>query len=169
MDLLKHVLKKVSYFLGTVIPNATFTIIFITFMLTIVSRYVLKTPITWSYEISILGYMWTMFFGVGKAMEADDHVVFGLVYDHLNPKMQNGSKILYNVILISLIVIAFVPCVDSLLSKKMVTGVLKIPYTIVFAPLIYMFAEIIIRSVIDVFHCVRNIKELEKNQHMGVN
>lgn len=141
--------NRVSYFFGTLVPNITFVIIFLTFMVNIFSRYVLKAPVAWTYEISILAYMWTMFFGVGKAMARDEHVVFGLVYDNMRPPMQLVFKIISNVLLIVLIAIVFIPSVNSLLSKRMVTGVLKLPFTVVFAPLIFMFGEIIVRSVID--------------------
>jgi len=151
----KHTLlgigTKLSYILGTVIPNISFTIIFLTFMLTIVSRYILRTPISWSYEISILAYMWTMFFGVGKAMKRGEHVVFSLVYDKVSPKMQRLFLILTDTLLILLLGLAFIPSIHSLLGKRMITGVLKMPYTIVFAPCIYMFAEIIIRSCYDLY------------------
>ncbi len=159
MKELVKIRKIIAEFLGGVIPNLTFIVIFVTFMLTIISRYILRAPISWSYEISILGYMWTMFFGVGKAMEADEHVVFGLVYDSLGKKAKVAFKIIYNTALVVLLGIAFLPCVDSLLSKKMVTGVLKLPYSVVFAPMIYMFAEIMIRCIIDIYKSIKGLKE----------
>jgi len=146
---IRRISNTLSNLLGTIIPNISFTIIFLTFMLTIISRYVLRTPISWSYEISILAYMWTMFFGVGKAIKRGEHVVFSLVYDKVSPKMQVVFLILTDILLIVLIGIAFIPSIHSLLGKRMVTGVLKMPYTVVFSPCIYMFAEIIIRSCID--------------------
>ena len=88
-------------------------------------------------------------------MEKDEHVVFSLVYDKLGLKGQVFCKILYNVMMIALISLAFLPSVDSLLSKKMVTGVLKMPYKIVFAPFLYMFLDIVVRSVIDIVKTVR--------------
>lgn len=145
--------------LGIVIPSITFVVIFVTFMISIVSRYCFKTPVTWSYEVSVLGYMWTMFFGVGKAMETDDHVVFGLIYDTLKPFGQFLFKAIYNIFLLLLLVICFVPCVESMFSKQMVTGVLKLPYTVVFAPFIYMMAEVIIRSGINVYKAYNDYKE----------
>ena len=48
----------------------------------------------------------------------------------------------YNVFLLILLVICFVPCWHSLVGKQMVTGVLKLPYTVVFAPFMYMLAEV---------------------------
>lgn len=134
MENFKRIGKKIVDFLGVAVPGITFMVIFLTFMVTILSRYLFKTPVTWSYEVSVLGYMWTMFFGVGKAMEADEHVVFGLVYDAVKPRTQFIFKVVYNVFLLILLVVCFVPCWHSLMGKQMVTGVLKLPYTVVFAP-----------------------------------
>lgn len=146
------------YLLGTIIPNLTFLLIFVTFMITIISRYLLRTPVPWAYEISILAYMWTMFFGVGKAMQNEEHVVFALVYDSVGPKLKIVFEILNSLILVILLVIVFLPSVNSLLSKKMVTGVLKLPYKVVFAPLIYMFAEMLIRSVMVSVKHLKNLR-----------
>jgi TRAP-type C4-dicarboxylate transport system permease small subunit len=157
MDVVKKIGKALMYLLGTIIPNLAFLMIFITFMVTIVSRYVLKTPVPWAYEISILAYMWTMFFGVGKAMQNDEHVVFGLVYDHVGPKTRIIFDILSSFILGLLLIMVFIPSLHSLLAKRMVTGVLKLPYPIVFAPLIYMFAEMLVRSLLS---CRMQLKKL---------
>ncbi len=165
MDVLKKIGKAVMYLLGTIIPNLTFLLIFVTFMVTIVSRYVLKTPVPWAYEISILAYMWTMFFGVGRAMKHDEHVVFGLVYDSVGPRMKIVFEILSSLILVALLSIVFIPSVHSLLGKKMVTGVLKMPYTVVFSPLIYMFAEMLVRSVMGSVRHIKNLRnELTKKE-----
>ena len=151
MDNFKKIGKKIVDFLGVFIPNITFLVIFLTFMVTIVSR--------WSYEVSVLGYMWTMFFGVGKAMEADEHVVFGLVYDAVKPRTQFIFKVVYNTFLLILLVTCFVPCFQSMVGKKMVTGVLKLPYTVVFAPFMYMLAEIIVRTCINIKNAFKEYKE----------
>lgn len=161
MDNLKRIGKKIVDFLGIVIPSFTFMVIFITFMVTILSRYLFKTPVTWSYEVSVLGYMWTMFFGVGKAIEADEHVVFGLVYDAVKPFTQFVFKVVYNTFLLVLLVICLVPCWNSMMSKQMVTGVLKLPYTIVFAPFMYMLVEIIVRTAINIKHAFSDYKQLK--------
>lgn len=159
--MLKKTVRAIIYFFGTVIPNITFVIIFLTFMLTIISRYILRTPVTWSYEISILAYMWTMFFGVGKALKDGEHVVFSLVYDHISPRKQLLCNILSDLLIIGLLGIAFVPSLQSLLGKRMITGVLKMPYTVVFSPFIFMFAEIIIRSTLDLIEQVKAMKNLK--------
>lgn len=150
MDTLKKTLKIITSFLSETIPTITFTIIFVTFVAQIIARYFFGKSITWSNEVSVLAYMWTMFFGVGKAMDADAHVVFGLVYDAVGQKTRYIFRMTYNILLIVCIAVAFVPCCDKWLGQKMITGVLKLPYKVVFAPFIYMLIEIIIRSIIEI-------------------
>lgn len=161
LETAKKIGKKVADFLGYFIPSVSFTIIFVVFIASIVCRYFLKRPLTWSYEISVLGYMWTMFFGVGKAIKADEHVVFGLVYDTLKPKAQFFCMVLYNAALVVLLCIVFIPCFNTMIGKQMVTGVLKLPYTVVFAPFMYMLAEIIIRSVLKIKEAYEDYKNIK--------
>ena len=83
----------------------------------------------------------------------------GLVYDRVGPKTKLALNILTDLLLIVLLGIVFVPSINSLLSKRMVTGVLKMPFSVVFAPLIYMFAEVIVRSLIDLWHQIVQLKQ----------
>ncbi len=137
------------------ITSISFVVIFVTFMISIISRYVLRVPVTWTYEISILGYMWTMFFGVGRAIDNDEHVVFSLVYDRMSPSKKRGCLILYNLLLTVLLLIAFIPCLQAMLKSTMTTGVLKIPYKLVFSPFFFMMAEIIVKSGRNVYKALK--------------
>ncbi len=147
--------KKILDIFDIGVTSIAFIVIFITFMISILSRYIFRVPVTWTYEISILGYMWTMFFGVGKAIENDQHVVFSLVYDKVSPKTKRIFLILYNVLLSVLLLIAFIPGVQAMLKSTMTTGVLKLPYKIVFAPFFFMMAETIIHSALNVRRAVK--------------
>ena len=154
-------MKKQSTFMKVVDfidPYVTSIAFFIIFLVAILSRYLFRAPATWTTEVAILGYIWTMFFGVGKCMRDDSHVVFALVYDKLGFKGRKFSLILYNVILIVLLAISIVPSFQACISGPMVTGVLKLPYKIVFFPYFFMVAEIIINS------CVM-LKQVIKGEH----
>ena len=155
---MRKLARAVSYFLGTIVPSVSFCMIFISFMIAILSRYVFRQPVAWTYEISVLGFMWTMFFGVGKAIETDEHVVFGLVYDVLKPRGKLICKLLYNTVLIVLLVILFEPAMRAALRSTMMTGVLKLPYKIVFAPFFLMLIEIVIRSAQNLVKAVREYR-----------
>lgn len=162
---MKEFLKKAGTIIDkvlTVICEVTFSIIFLTFMTTIVSRYLLKMPVTWSYEVSVLAYMWTMFFGVGLGIKNDEHVVFGLVYDKRSERGQAMYLIIYNVILVVLLLISFIPGLNSLLSSTMITGVLKLPYKLIFAPYFFMLIDIIVRSGINLKHAIIRFQNAPK-------
>lgn len=159
-----NILGKIMTVLSEGIPMLSFIIVFATFMMTIITRYVIRIAIPWSYEVSILGYMYCMFFGSGLAVKRDEHVVFSLIYDKLSPKGKMISKLLYNVILIVLICCAFIPCCKSIFAMKQVTGILKMPYKIVFAPFLWMLAEIVVRSIIVMKEAVKEYKASKNPQ-----
>ena len=139
---------KVMTVLSEGVPMVAFLVVFVTFMMTIICRYVLRFAIPWSYEVSILGYMYCMFFGSGIALKRDEHVVFSLLYDKLPPIGQLISKLVYNAAIIALLCIAFVPCFNSLMASTMKTGILKMPYKVVFAPFLWMVFECAVRCLI---------------------
>jgi TRAP-type C4-dicarboxylate transport system permease small subunit len=138
---------KVMTVLSEGVPMVAFLVVFVTFMMTIICRYVLRFAIPWSYEVSILGYMYCMFFGSGIALKRDEHVVFSLLYDKLPPIGQLISKLVYNAVLVVLICIIFVPCLNSLMASTMKTGILKMPYKVVFAPFLWMLFECAFRCL----------------------
>ena len=130
------------------ITSISFLVIFVVFMAQIIARYFFKTSIGWSNEVSILGYMYCMYFGTGRALTADEHVVFSLVYDKLSAKGKLFCKLLYNTAMIVLLAITVVPSYNVLMKMSNVTGVLKMPYTVVFFPYLWLLVETIIRCVV---------------------
>ena len=146
----KKIIKGISDVLGIGFPCLIFLVLFFCFVGTIVLRYFFRKSLSWGNELAVLCYMWIMFWGCGKAMENDEHVVFSLVYDKCSPKVQMLMKVCYNIILAVLVALAFRPSLNLMLKSTMRTGVLKIPYKIAFAPFFWMLAEIIVRSLINV-------------------
>ena len=138
---------KIMTVLSEGVPMVAFLVVLVTFMMTIICRYVLRFAIPWSYEVSILGYMYCMFFGSGIALKRDEHVVFSLLYDKLPPLGKLICKLVYNIVLIVLIAIVFVPCINSLMASTMKTGILKMPYKFVFAPFLWMLFECAFRCL----------------------
>ena len=139
--------QKIMTVLSEGVPMVAFLVVFFTFMGTIICRYVLRFAIPWSYEVSILGYMYCMFFGSGIAIKRDEHVVFSLLYDKLPPFWKLACKLIYNTALVVLIAIMFIPCINSLMGSTMKTGILKMPYKIVFAPFLWMIFECAFRCI----------------------
>lgn len=144
--------KGVAKVFSEGITSISFLIIFVVFMAQIIARYFFKTSIGWSNEVSILGYMYCMYFGTGRALSADEHVVFSLVYDKLPNKGKLFCKLLCYAAMIVLLALTIVPSFKQIMKATNVTGVLKMPYKVVFFPYMWLLVESIIRSAF----CIRD-------------
>ena len=150
MNSLKKVLDKFSKimdFIGVYVPTLSFAVLFLCFMATMIMRYCLKISLNWGSELAILCYMWIMFWGSGYGLSHEDHVVFSLVYDRCSPKTQMIMKVFYNILMAILMLVSVPACLTAMGRSKMITGVLKIPYKVAFAPFIFMLVDSAVRAL----------------------
>ena len=162
----KSFLLKIGQFILDIfeiyIPAAAFSIMFLAFIVNIFFRYFLNNPLTWPYEVTIFGFIWTALLGACLAQRARAHVVFGLIYDKLKPKGQLVSRLLSNSIVAVGFLIAFIPTynyVQFMAFQK--STVLKIPFNIVFFPYVIFSIIVIGRSGYDIFLDIRKLLRRE--------
>ena len=157
-------LKSVIDVFSEGITSISFLVIFVVFMAQIIARYFFKTSIGWSNEVSILGYMYCMYFGTGRALTADEHVVFSLVYDKLPNVGKLISKLLCYTAMIVLLGVTIVPSYNAIMKMTNVTGVLKMPYKVVFFPYMWLLVETMIRSAICIRDAIVDFKENSRKE-----
>ena len=153
MNSLKKVVEKFSKFMdlfGVYVPTLSFTVLFLCFMATMILRYCFKYSLNWGSELAVLCYIWIMSFGSGKGLSLGDHVVFSLVYDKCGPKVQMVMKVVYNILITVLLLVALPSCYKAMMRSNMITGVLKIPYKIAFAPILFMLVDNAVRALFEV-------------------
>ncbi|MDY3869152.1 MAG: TRAP transporter small permease [Pyramidobacter sp.] len=147
---LKKLASSAVNFLETVIPPLSFLVLFIVFLIAIVTRYVLKQPTPWTMEVSVLAYMWTVYFGAAWCTRTDSNVVFSLVYDSVSARAQKFFRVAQNMILIAFMGYAFIPFTKRILKMSTGTGVLNIPFRWAYLPFIVMTALVML-------HCAAQI------------
>lgn len=147
-------IKKIGVFLldlfEVYIPSVTFTIMFVVFVLQIFFRYFLNRPLTWPYEVTIFGFIWTALLGACYARREGVHVVFGLVYDQLSPKGQLIFRLIGNGLIFTAFFIALKPSYGQVMFmafKK--STVLKIPFHIAYFPYVVFVVLILGHTVYD--------------------
>ena len=59
---------------------ALLAVLFLTFVLQIVSRYVLRDPLGWTVELCLTLWLWTVFWGSAFCLGDRDHVRFEILY-----------------------------------------------------------------------------------------
>jgi C4-dicarboxylate transporter, DctQ subunit len=56
------------------------TVMFISFIVQIVSRYVLNAPVDWTLELCLTTWLWVVFWEAAFLLEDRDHIRFDIVY-----------------------------------------------------------------------------------------
>lgn len=166
MNSLKKFAEKFSKFMdifGVYVPTFSFAVLFLCFMATMILRYCFKYSLNWGSELAVLCYIWIMCFGAGKGMSMGDHVVFSLIYDRCSPKIQMIMKVFYNIVLTILLLYVVQPCITAMLRSKMITGVLKIPYKVAFAPFIFMLVDNAVRAAVEIWKAIKEYKDSKNN------
>lgn len=150
------------------IPSIAFVTMFLTFVIQIFFRYFLNNPLTWPYEVTVFGFIWTALFGALYAKRKNSHVKFTLLYDHMSPGKQLIIRLTGNLLLLISFIMGFYPAYDYIMFLAyQKSTVLFIPYNIAYFPYLVFMAGIIIRLILDIIADVRIINHPELQE--GVN
>ena len=133
------------------VPVASFVIMFVVFIAQIFSRYILRAPLAWAYEVTVSCYLWLVVLGACYAQRNHGHVTFTLLTDKLPMRVQAGFIGLGSLLIAFAFIWSFVPSVDFVdFMKAQKTSVLKIGLNIVYAPYIPFLALNILYMLTDV-------------------
>ena len=79
------ILKKIGVFLLDFVevwmPTITLAIIFVAFIINVISRYVFRAPVNACYELCLAGLVWTLLLSAPYAVRTKTNVAFTLLYD----------------------------------------------------------------------------------------
>ena len=132
-------LRKVADFIGT----ASYAILFLTFIFQVILRFVFNKPLTWSDELIVILYVFSMFWAGAFLLKEKDHVMLDLIYEHLPAQGRRAFSVAYSLIICGLFLYA-VPESYSYISFMMRedTPVLGVPFGLVFAPFMLFLLSI---------------------------
>lgn len=92
---------------------------FITFLLQIFSRYVLKTPFGWTLELCLILWVWIVFFGCAFLVRENDHVTFDIFYLSAPRRVQKVLALISAAAIATGMLYAFLPTWDYIDWMKM--------------------------------------------------
>ena len=143
---MKKAFKIIRDFVEIYIPAAALLIMFATFVYQIFSRYVLRSPVTWAYEVTVMCYLWMVILGACFAYRDRSHVQFTLFYDQFGPRAKAVIAFLGNLLMLIAFIYMFPSSCVMILDQmsKQVTSVFKIGLNIVYLPFIPFMAIIIL-------------------------
>ena len=144
------ILKKIGVFLLDFVevwmPTITLAIIFVAFIINVISRYVFRAPVNACYELCLAGLVWTLLLSAPYAVRTKTNVAFTLLYDKAGAAVQLIMRLAGNAFLLFCLIRMFYPCLDWVLfMHRKRTPVLGIRYDILFFPFV-------IFNALDIFH-----------------
>jgi TRAP-type C4-dicarboxylate transport system permease small subunit len=77
-----------------------FTTAFLGFIVQIFFRYVVNRPILWTEEVTMIAFIWTVFWAAAFMVNIREHVSFDVVYEVMKPQTKRIMSIFSMVVLI---------------------------------------------------------------------
>jgi len=105
-----------------------FTVAFLGFIVQVFFRYVVNRPILWTEEVTMIAFVWTVFWAAAFMVNIREHVTFDVLYEVVSPPVKRAMAIFSMVVLIAaflLLIPATWDYLEFLLRKR--SPVLRIP------------------------------------------
>lgn len=168
MTTIKKIGRWISSFVEIWLPIIFFILLFIFFIANIVARYILKTPLNWTFEASANCFVLVALLSCCTAYRQEDHVVFDLFYDRAKPKKQNIFRIITHLIVFVFFLLALPQTVIYLIKLKAITSILKIPLNIIFFSYLIFLVSTTLRSGYRLYLDIRSLanKTYEQKYNM---
>jgi TRAP-type C4-dicarboxylate transport system permease small subunit len=149
-------LKKVRDIIEIYLPIGMFSIMFLVFVLQIFMRYVLRQPITWAFEVSVVAFGYVVVLGAASAIRYNRHVRFTLIYDALSERLKLYSRIAGNTIITLIFLLSIIPTWNFIMFMDFQkTSVLNISLSIVFLPFVYLVSAITLSTGVELLKDIK--------------
>ena len=140
------------------LPTISFLLMFIFFNLQIFFRYALNNPLEWTWEGTIISYIWTILFAAGIATRNHAHVKFTMIYDMMSPRVQTLFRLAGDTLVVVAFILIALPSysfIDFMKIKK--SAVFQIPFRIIYMPFMVFVATTVGHKLYDIY---RDLKSL---------
>ncbi|MDR0719105.1 MAG: TRAP transporter small permease subunit [Treponema sp.] len=165
---MKKVLLLIRDIIEKYIPVFSFILMFVTFVLQVFFRYIIRHPLTWSMEVIVVGFVWTVVLGACYTMRQRSHVKFTLIYDRLPPIPAAVIRMAGNIIIVvTFVSLVFATYKYSLFISFQKTAVFRISYTFIFMPFVYFLCSIVGYTLSEIIEDLKVVsgKITDSNDH----
>jgi len=158
---MKRVLLFVRDIFELYIPVTSFLIMFVIILVQVFFRYVVRYPLTWAMEITVIGFVWTVIFGACFTMRHRSHIKFTLIYDRLKPRPAAVFRMLGNLIIVGVFLsLVYASFRYSLFVGFQKTPVFRISFTYIFLPFVYFLCSISAYTATEIIEDIKVLRGL---------
>jgi len=155
-----------------IISNCSMAIMFLSVMAGIISRYILKSPLFWTDELSRYLMIYMVFFGSALSFRAEKHPSLTFLIDKLPKKPRMIWDSIIDLLLIAIIVLVIVGGMDMITTGPVgYTPSLRIKFTWVYWAIPLGSASMLIEIIFRLIKRIQNLSRLNvstsKEQKIG--
>ena len=134
------------------------TAMFLSFMLQIISRYVINHPLGWTLEACLMTWLWVVFWGSAFTVRDRDHIKFDILYNTAGPRLRRVFALIAALAIAGGFATSFAGTVDYITFMKIEkSSMLRIRLDHVFSVYGLFAAAIILRYGWRVVQLLRGI------------
>ena len=127
---------------------ALFAVMFCTFLIQVISRYLLNDPVPWTMEVSLLAYLWIIFIGAATIVSIEDHISFDAIYNSASPRSKRVLALTTSGAILLAFLAAFPANLDFITFMAIArTWILEIRFDIAFFCFIFFMIAVILRMI----------------------
>ena len=149
MEKLKNVSNKIFDILEIYIPMICFFLMFVSYVILILYRYILKDSIGWLNEINVILFVWSCVFASSYGSRSGEHVSFDILYDVVSDRKQILFRIVGDLFIFVTFIILLPHAFSSVQVMEMKkSSIMKIPYDLLYSPfLVFIILTLIHKGV----------------------
>jgi len=131
-------------------------VMFVAFLVQIVSRYILNQPVSWTLEVCVTTWLWLVFWGSAFSLDERDQVKFDVLYHVVSPRWQRSFAMVSAAALLAGFTAALPATLDYITFYKIKRSVvLGIRLDVVFSVYALFAVAVIVRSAIRFYRLAR--------------
>ncbi len=118
------------------------------FLLQVFMRYVVNRPLNWTSEVSVIFYIWVVFWGAAFVVRPREHVAFTMLFDAAPPKARRLFAVVFFLVIGAAFVAAMPGIVDYVTFMKIdSTPVTRIRFDYTYSIFVVFAVSLILRCV----------------------
>jgi C4-dicarboxylate transporter, DctQ subunit len=129
---------------------------FTAFVIQIFSRYVLRSPVSWTLELCLMCWIWVVFWGGAFLVDDRRHVRFDVLYTAVHPRVRRVFALIAAFAIVAAFVLALPATVDYVTFMRIErSGTLRIRLDHVFSVYLIFCVAVILRYAWRAFRILR--------------
>ncbi len=135
--LLRKPLRTLRDLIEIYLPSLAFAVMFLTFILQIFFRYVVRQPLQWAYEVTVSCYIWLVLLGACLGQREKAHVSFTMVTDKMKVRPRAAAMFLGDLLIFVAFAYSFLPNLEFIaFMARQKTAIFKVGMNLVYLPYI---------------------------------